>query len=182
MTTQWSSYLVEDAAPAGTNPLWCTAFPAIPDNVIYLQSPLGAGSTLERCEVFISASATFDAGEAEADWWQGDSLSLLISGEVYGTLTPGNPDPRTSTDSQFVITGAATVQTRYNQGGGYSYGGVTWSTEGYLQSKAKRGPAHYGSDVPELVVSVYAAPLFTPGYFSHVRTSGIYHARALWSI
>lgn len=182
VTTQWSAYLQEDAAPAGTAPLWATAFPSIPDNVIYLQSPLGAGSTLERCEVYVAASATYDALEAEPDWWQVDSLSLIISGEVYNTLAPGNPDPRTSTDSQFVITGAATLQTRYPMGGGYSYGGATWSTEGYLQSRAKRGPDHYGGGVPELVVSVYAAPIFTPGWTDHVRTSGLFHARALWSI
>lgn len=180
---QWSSELQEAVYSLGTPPKWAPyPLPAVPVLVASTQSPLGPGSFLERCELYIAASATMAPASGISAKHQLASLSMLAIGEVYPTGTAGLPDPRTGTNVPAAITAVAHLNSFYGDSGTDTDYGASWSTDGYVTSHAVRGPAKYGGGTPELRVAVYTPNLFNAFWLGSADTSEVYHVRALWRI
>jgi hypothetical protein len=181
LATQWTTDVFEAVNTLGNPPVWFAAtLPMTPQLACATSSPYGAGSVLERCEFYAAASATLLTGAGTSDEFQLDGLSMLFQAEVYSAGTGGLPDPRTGSNTPGVLTASASPRYKATRGAATVQASYGWSTGGYVTSVAKRGPAHYGSGVPELRVAVYTPNLFDPSTIGLIDSTDLYVVRALW--
>lgn len=182
-TYQWSSDLQEAVYSLGNPPKWAPfPLPMTPVIVASTQSPLGAGSYLERCEFAMSGSVTMGVAGAISEKHQVESISIVAIGEVYPTGAAGIPDPRTGPNVPAAITAVATLRAERGDAGSDSPLGAHYSTGGYVTSHATRGPAKYGGGTPELRVAIYTPNLFNAFWIGTCNTSEFFHLRALWRV
>ncbi len=180
-TYEWSSALNEAVYTLGNPPKWSPyPLPMTPVLVAQTDSPLGAGSTLVRCEYFMAASATLATTAAIQEAFQLASVSIIAIGEVYPNTSGGIPDPRTGPDVPAAITAVASLRAVRGDSGTDTPGAYAWSTDGYVTSHAVRGPAKYGGGTPQLRVAIYTPNLFEGVWPGTANSSEIFHLRALW--
>lgn len=180
---EWSEGLYEAVSPLGTPPKWSPyPLPMTPVLAISTQSPLGAGSYLERCELLVAASATLAVSATIAEKHQAEAVNILAAGEVYSTGTAGIPDPRSGATAPAAITAVATLRAVRGDAGSDTPSACVYSTGGYVTSQAVRGPARYGGGTPELRIGIYTPNLYNGLWIGTADTSELYVIRALWRI
>jgi hypothetical protein len=178
---EWSNELVRNVFTLGNVPTWYT-WEAPAALAATTQSPLGEGSTLERCQLFAAASATVVEAPITEDPFQLHAVSILLMAEVFPVGAPGLPDPNTSGALPAALTAVASVQAIADPDPSASLTAVAYSTGSIVTTHSERTPAHYGAGVPELRLSVFGACLFDVNILGATDSSEMYWLRALWSL
>lgn len=182
-TYEWSAGIYQAVNALGTPPKWSPyPLPMTATLAISTQSPLGAGSYLERCELYIAASATLASTASIAEKHQAEAVNILALGRVYSTGSAGIPDPSATGASEAAITAVAQARGVRGAAGTDTPSAVIYATDGYVTSHAVRGPAKYGGGTPELRIGIYTPNLYNGLWIGTADTTELYHVRALWRI
>jgi hypothetical protein len=183
VTYKWSSALIEAATPLGHPPVWAPfPIPTGPTLAASTQSPLGAGSYLERCELYATGGGIVTPTTTWSDVYSAAAMSVILIGEVYATGSAGIPDPRTGTDVPAAVTAAADMQVAFQGLSTSPEATLRFSTGGYVTSHAVRGPAKYGGGTPELRIGLWTTNYFDATFLGETDTWSTVHVRALWRI
>lgn len=180
---EWSQGIYEAVNPLGTPPKWSPyPLPMPPTLAISTQSPLGAGSYLERCRVFVAASATLASTATIAEKHQAEAINILVLGDVYSVGSAGIPDASASGPSSGVVSAVACARALRGDAGTDTQSALAYSTGKWVDSEAVRGPAKYGGGTPELRIGIYTPNLYNGLWIGTADTTEVYVVRALWRI
>lgn len=183
-TYQWMSAHLWDQVPGGSvsDPAWWTIAGA-GNTILSCPSPVGAGDVLVRSEVaaWIGLQAYDSYGDGAFFLW---SVTTHLLGEV--TTTGHGVDPA------HVGAGGFAFSTEMHwTGHSEPFASpadsfqrfANASTGGYITSKARRGPEHYGSGAPAFNLTCYTdgSLNWVPGH-SDVATAYGFTVRTLWLV
>lgn len=155
-TYRWTSAHHWDEVPGGsdTNPVWWTTGSGA-NTVLSCASPVGEGDVLVRTEVaaWIGLQATSSYGLGQFFSWQ---TATHLLGDV--STTGHAPNPAAVGTLEFSFSAHMPWD-----GNSISFGDPTATyyyfararTDGYVTSKARRGPDKYGSGHPAFDLGIY---------------------------
>lgn len=182
-TYTWTQDRTNNVYTLGNPPIWWNT---LNQSVLVatVPSPVGAGDTLVRTELWASAGGWLEGNPGPLFQPSGlFGVAFRMVGEVYVAGSPGFPDPEHLGTVPGVITATMpTTGMAYDATSGAGQGGITWSTPGIVTSKGERGPAKYGSGHPELRVGLYADNVYDallPGSFNSRWNIWV---RCLWRV
>lgn len=184
-TYHWVSARASDSYPGGgaSAPAWIQTTGA-PSTLLTVPSPSGPGDVLERVEVAGWIGVQIADISVGTRSYLPAVLETLLLGEVTTGGTP--PDPSSAGEYEFAFTANMDWSSQLTNLSGIVptvIANMRATTGGYVTSKAKRGPAKYGSGSPEFVLVCHTEN----ESFYNYATSGLsswwgFYARCLWYV
>lgn len=180
-TYTWTQDRTNNVYTLGNPPIWWNTV-GNPQLVATVPSPVGAGDTLVRTEIYATAAGALEGNlplhSEPSSLYQ---IVIYLQGEVYTAGSPGFPNPDDLGTSRAVITAVLEPRTlAYYDVVPPARGSCAWSTPGYVTSKGERGPAQYGSGHPELRVGLWADNVIDALMPGALNSAWNIHTRCLW--
>lgn len=164
----------------GAQPPWYTPS-LIPKAIVRCASPNGAGDVLERVEV--AGYWGFSAADATTVPDAAIGLVTHLLGEV-GSSSSTPPDPHATGAHDFAFSAFLDFQWEVHTFGdpANTYPlTARLSTNGYITSKARRGPDSYGPGAPSFNLGIITEDAdVSTEIFNRAQTYWAFYVRCLW--
>lgn len=179
-TYEWTQAAREELTPLGLAPIWFTD--SAPVSPLSLASPSADDWTLERLECYATAAWTCIGDHlGTTPPFQLISPSTRLLAEVYSFGSTLFPDPTTMGVEGAVWSAALSPNGVWRNYTSDHQGVVMWSTNGYVTSHGRRGPAHYGGGRAQINFGLWTSNCIDTLWPQVVDSAFTMSARALWS-
>lgn len=108
--------------------------------------------------------------------------SAYVLGECYAAGSTAAPDPDVTATVRALISAQLPVRSIFQSASATDNGVLVMSTDGYVTSKAIRGPADYGGGQATVNFGLWLSNELNTGWWAAVDTGCSFVARCLWRL